>query len=398
MSMSTARKLIIQTQGLGRRWKLPKGKEGVAQVIERLGYVQIDTISVVQRAHHHTLWSRRSDYTPQMLHKLQAQDRRVFEWWTHAASYIPMCDYRYYRQRMRANAESSKTQKWLEQNARLRDNVVERLRNEGPLGSSDFSHPEGKRGSWWDWKPAKQALEMLFSMGEVMVTERRKFQRIYDLTERVLPEGIDTTEPDENEMARFMIRRALSHHGLATIDVIRGGRSSEAIQEMVKEKVDSGEVTPVDIKGLDGETQYALTKNIEEAAKRIRRQIHILSPFDNLVIHRGYLKRFFDFDFKLECYLPAVKRRYGYFCLPILWGDQFVGRLDSKADRKRRTFIIRNIIFEPGFRKYDDLLPKLSEKLHNFAVFNDCEKIEIERTKPESVRVPLERELSGSDN
>ena len=174
--MSTARKLAIGCQGLDAPWKLPKGKEGVAQVIERLGYVQIDTIAVVQRAHHHTLWSRRWDYTPQMLHELQAQDRRVFEWWGHAASYLPMCDYRYYLPRMRAFAERQKTRDWLGQNAQLVGDVVDRIRDEGPLGSSDFSAPEGKRGSWWDWKPAKRALETLFNTGEMMVTERRNFQ------------------------------------------------------------------------------------------------------------------------------------------------------------------------------------------------------------------------------
>ena len=159
ISISTARKLAIRCQGLDAPWKLPKGKEGIAQVVECLGYVQIDTISVVQRAHHHTLWARRSDYTPQMLHELQAQDRRVFEWWGHAASYLPMRDYRYYLPRMRAFAESQKTRDWLGQNTQLVRDVVDRIRDEGPLGSSDFSAPEGQRGSWWDWKPAKKAIQ-----------------------------------------------------------------------------------------------------------------------------------------------------------------------------------------------------------------------------------------------
>ncbi|MFC1716806.1 winged helix-turn-helix domain-containing protein [Candidatus Poribacteria bacterium] len=391
--MSTARKLATRCQGLDAPWKLPKGKEGIAQVIERLGYVQIDTISVVQRAHHHTLWSRRSDYTPQMLHELQAQDRRVFEWWGHAASYLPMCDYRYYLPRMRAAAERQKTRDWLGQNAQLVKGVVDRIRDEGPLGSSDFSAPEGKRGSWWDWKPAKRVLETLFNTGEMMVTERRNFQRIYDLTERVLPAGTDTTEPGQDEIARFVIHRVLAR-GFTSVDAMR---HTDGVSEAMEELVDSGEVVPVEIRGLDDEQYYALTRNVEEASKRSRRRIHILSPFDNLVIDRRRLRELFGFDYRLECYLPAAKRRHGYFCLPVLWGREFVGRLDSKADRKKKTFIVRKMVFEPGLKDYERLLPELAERLHEFATFNGCERIVVEEIAPDKAKLPFIREL-GIDN
>jgi uncharacterized protein YcaQ len=390
ISLSTARKLAIRCQGLDGRWNLPKGKEGIAQVIERLGYVQIDTIAVVQRAHHHTLWSRRPDYTPQMLHQLLAQDRRVFEYWAHAASYVPICDYRYYLPRMRAFAERPRTREWLEQNAELTKDVTDRIREEGPLGSADFSAPEGKRGSWWDWKPAKRALETLFSMGELMITERRNFQRIYDLTERVLPAGIDTAEPDDSEMARFVIRRALSGSGFASME---GRYNPKAVPEIIQKLVDSGKVIQVEIEGLDGEAHYALTKNIEEATKRSRKRLHILSPFDSLVINRRRLKELFGFEYKLECYFPAAKRRYGYFCLPILWGEQFVGRLDSKADRKQKTLIIRNIAFEPDFKDYDRLMPALAKKLHAFATFNGCDHIVVEQAVPGKAKLLLQRGL-----
>ena len=396
ISASTARKLAIRCQGLDGRWNLPSGKEGIAQVIEQLGYIQIDTIAVVQRAHHHTLWSRRPDYMPQMLHELQAQDRRVFEYWARAASYIPTSDYRYYLPRMRAFAAKPQTRQWLEENAQLAKNVIDRIRREGPLGSADFSTPPGKRSSWWDWKPAKKALETFFSMGELMVTERRNFQRIYDLKERVLPAGTDTTEPDEDEMERFVIRRTLNGLGFASNNAIRWRRhNTMSISEVIEEMVDSGEVTSIEIEGLDGEAYYALTKHIGEAAKQHgdQRIIHILSPFDNLVINRGRLKELFDFEYKLECYLPAAKRRYGYFCLPILWGEQFVGRLDPKADRKNKIFIVRKMIFEPDFKDYDDLLPGLAEKLHAFTAFNECDQIVVEETVPEKFKAPLTKEL-----
>ena len=395
ISKSTARKLAIRSQGIGSGWKLPAGKEGVAQTIERIGYVQIDTILVVQRAHHHTLWSRCPDYTPQMLHDLQAYDRRVFEYWAHAASYIPMCDYRYYLPRMRAAANRQRDRQWLEQNAQVKADVVERIRKEGPLGSADFAAPAGyNRSSWWDWKPAKRVMEILFNMGEMMVTERRNFHRIYDLTERVLPEGTDTTMPDEDEMARYMIKRGLGGSGFASVDAIWwGSRAPDSFHKMIEELVDSGEITPVEIRGLSDTDYYALTENIEEAKKRRRKRVHILSPFDNLVIHRGRLSILFGFNFKMECYLPAVKRRYGYFCLPILWGENFVGRLDPKADRKKKTFIIRNIIFEPNFKDYDGLMPALAEKIRSFADFNGCERVVVEQATPEKAKDPLTRAL-----
>jgi len=298
-----------------------KGKEGVAQVIERLGYVQIDTIVVVQRAHHHTLWCRRPDYAPHMLHELQAKDRRVFEYWAPAASYVPTCDYRYYVPRMRAFAERPRTRRWLDQNAQLTNEVLDRVRKEGPLGSADFKAPPGfKRGSWWSWKPAKRALETLFSMGKLMVTERRNFQRIYDLTERVLPADTDTTEPDWDEVGRFVVRRTLASHGVGSSHDIRwgSGRWRKVISDAIEELHDSGEVTRVEVEGLDGDDYYALIEIIEETSDQSqdRMGLLILSPFDNLVISRHRLKRLFDFEYALECYLPASKRRYGYFCLP----------------------------------------------------------------------------------
>lgn len=387
ITMSTARKLAIQCQGLGRPLNLPKGKEGVAQFIERVGYVQIDTIAVIQRAHHHTLWARCPDYKLQMLHELQAEDRRVFEWWGHAASYLPMSDYRYYMMRMRANAESPKTREWIEQNQQLVDHVLERIRNEGPLGSSHFSAPDHKSSPWWGWKPAKRVLETLFNTGVLAVTERRNFQRIYDLTERVLPSELDISEPGEKEIAQFAIRRALDNRGFSSIGSSRWGmRDSEVMQGAIEELTASGEVVPLEIKGLRDEQYYALAENLEEASKRTPKKLHILSPFDNLVIDRSRLGRLFNFGFKLECYMPAAKRKFGYFCLPILWGQDFIGRLDPKADRKKKVFIVRKMVFEPGFSDYEKVMPALAKKLRLFADFNGCEQITVEEVIPEEAK------------
>ena len=396
ITASAARRLILRSQGLDGAWKLPAGKEGVAQTVERLGYVQIDTIAVVHRAHHHTLWSRRADYAPGMLHELQAVDRRVFEYWTHAASYVPMRDYRYYLPRMRRYAQRPREQGFIRKNGKLIKEVVTRIRKEGPLASADFKAPEGrKRGSWWDWKPAKHALEMLFSMGELMVSERRNFQRVYDLTERVLPVDIDTTEPDTDEEARFTVRRVLRANGVCDLNHWSLRRNS-AIPRALDALEGAGEVVEVNVAGIDGGPFYALTDVVASAARAsARKRVHLISPFDSLVISRQRVRKFFDFECKLECYLPAPQRRWGYFCLPILVGDRFVGRLDPKADRKARTLIVRKLLFEPDFKDYDAVLPALAAKLRDFAAFNDCDETVVAETAPRRARAALRRELSG---
>lgn len=397
ISASRARRLALRCQGLDGAWKPPKGKEGAARAVERLGYVQIDTIAVVQRAHHHTFWSRCPDYAPEMLHELQAHDRRVFEYWSHAASFLPMRDYRFYLPRMRSARAAPRTRQFLNDNAQLVKHVIARIRKEGPLGSTDFAAPPGrKRGPWWDWKPAKHALEVLFDVGELMVRERRNFQRRYDLTERVLPADANTTEPDSREAARFMVRRTLAAQGVSALD---GWwiRKRKGVSQALGELVDSGEVTPVDIRGRDVKPHYALTEALEQSAERRRgrKPLHILSPFDNLVMKRDRLKTLFDFECKLECYFPAHKRKYGYFCLPILWGDRFVGRLDPKADRRQGTLIVRKLMLEPSFKDHDAVLPAIADRLGAFAAFNECPRIVVEETAPRKTRAPLRRLLRG---
>jgi uncharacterized protein YcaQ len=312
-----------------------------------------------------------------------------------------MRDYRYYLPTMRGIASSSRTRAWLADHTNLVDEVVKRIRREGPLTSADFAAPEGrKRGSWWDWKPAKQVLERLFSMGELMIAERRNFQRVYDLTERVLPSDADTDEPSEEERARFVVERTLGGRGVASLDQMRWAWIADraAVSQALADMLESGDVTAVEIRGLDGGPHYALTKTLEGGAARTRgrRHLHILSPFDSLVMDRRRLRALFDFDCKLECYVPAPKRRYGYFCLPILWGDRFVGRLDSKADRKQETLIVHTLMFERDLEDYEPLLPALAEKLRAFAAFNQCERVIVTETQPRKLRAPLRRELRAA--
>jgi uncharacterized protein YcaQ len=380
VSLAEARRIVLRAQGLDRAAPFGGGAQGVLRAIEHLGYVQIDTISVVERAHHHVLWSRVPDYRPSMLHELQARDRKVLEYWSHAASYLPFSDYRYCLPRMHAYANGQRH--WFARNRKIMAFVLDRIRAEGPLQAKDFEAPEGKRsGPWFDWKPTKRALEQHFIQGSLMIRERRGFQKVYDLPERVLPAGIDTTMPTAGEMARYLIRQALRSHGLTLEPEMRYLRKNAqtAVKRALAEMEESGEIERVRVEGC-GE-HYVLAGALEWAHANAADHVRILSPFDNLVIQRRRLKRLFGFDYQIECYVPEPKRKHGYFVLPVLWGDRMVARIDAKAERAERVLRVVSQHLEPGLavRERARLKAELKRELEVFAAFNGCEKVALRR-------------------
>jgi uncharacterized protein YcaQ len=376
-----ARRIILRAQGLDGGWSLPPGVDGAAEAIDRLGYVQIDTIAVIERAHHHVLWTRHRNYAAGMLDDLLSRDRRVFEFWTHAASYIPLRDYRLYLPKMRAFARRPAVRTWVKANRGLLRHVLDRIRTEGPLRSADFARPPQKRGPWWDWSPTKRALEILYWSGELMIAGRRNFQRVYDLTERVLPAEIDTSLPRPREVARYVARRTLGAQGIVTArEAAWWLKDRKPVAAALQELVDAGEAAEVRIAGEDG-TPYFVTSAALDSDLDPRPEldtVRLLSPFDNLITDRARALRFFDFDYRMECYTPEAKRKYGYFTLPILWGDRLVGRLDPKADRKAGRFIVRGLVLEPGFVELDGFATALGSALREFADFHGCEGIAVE--------------------
>ncbi|MBE0432938.1 YcaQ family DNA glycosylase [candidate division WOR-3 bacterium] len=397
LSKESARDFLLSRQLLtGAR--LPKGKAGTLRAIEHLGYVQIDTISVVERSHHLVLRTRLPDYEGQHLHDLQAEDRKIFEYWAHAASYVPMKDYRFYIPAMkREPKEGSWFDQWAKKNADAIKMVGRRIKKEGPLAPSDFEDDrKRKRGPWWDWKPAKAALEVLFWRGELMVKERRNFQRVYDLTERVLPDGLDTTMPTEHEEKEFFVRRALHALGIATIrDMDRYIGISGKLAEAVSRMHAAGEIADLEIDGLK-RPYYALTKDFTKISSResqIDDHVRFLSPFDNSIILRDRTQALFDFDYCLECYVPKPKRKYGYFCLPILWRNQLVGRIDPKADRTRRVLLVQNLHLDSNLEDENAFFEALAAATNNFARFNSCERVEINSAVPSRIKRKISSRL-----
>ncbi|MHB1294855.1 MAG: winged helix-turn-helix domain-containing protein [Anaerolineae bacterium] len=402
ISLDIARRIALRAQMLDCGDRLPAGREGVAQAIEHLGYVQIDSLAVVERAHHHTLWARVPCYQQSLLDELQATDRRIFEYWHWAdvAAYLPLDDYVYHAQRMRDHARTGRVHDWLEENAALVKEMLNCIRAEGPLGAAAFqAPPDWERGSWWHWKPAKRALEYLFTAGTLMVSGRRNFQRLYDLPERVLPAELpppmDAPGIPREELARAFLRRTLASQGIVSLQggfsafLLRHGR--KAVTEALRALEAEGEVLPVEIEGLDGRTFYIAAAAPAEATAEVDGCLHILSPFDSMVISRTMLSQLFGFEYRLGSYTAVAKRTRPHFAVPVLYGDRFVAQIDTKAERQARILRVRNVLFEEGAWPSPGLAPALAARLADFAAFNGCDTLILERTEPqEALPVLLE--------
>lgn len=351
------------------------GKTGALKVVEHLGYIQIDTLSVVARAHHHTLWNRLPDYQEHFLHELLEKDKTIFEYWSHAASYLPICDYRFSLSQKQLFA-SGKSH-WFEQDKKVNSYVLDRIKAEGALQSKDFEHKRNTPGNWYEWKPAKKALEQLFMEGKLMVAKRQGFQKVYDITERVLPNGIDTSTPTEQEVATHLIKRAVQANGLVQEKEIAYLRPKlkEHIKKELQHLVKSGFLVELKVENKP-ETYFSTQEQLNGLnGPKTNNEIHFLSPFDNAIIQRKRVQNLFNFNYQIECYVPEAKRNFGYFCLPILYNNQFVGRLDPKADRKTKTFYVKQLHFEKGFKPTAEFKKVFNQKLTEFAIFNGCNEV-----------------------
>ena len=353
--LAKLRRIALDRQGLLRNESFGRGKRATLRAIEQIGYVQIDTIAVVERAHHHVLWSRVPNYQPGMLERL-VRERQVFEYWFHAAAWLPMSEYRFSLPRMR---EMNGERNWFgDCDVRLMRQILSRVEAEGPLRARDFDDDREGSSGWWDWKPAKQALEQLFMQGELMVSARDGFQKVYDLPERVLPDWVDTRQPSQDEFAAHLIDTTLRAHGFATLVSMtylrKGQKLREAVKRQLQQRIEAGLL----IRRPLGKFEiYIDPELLETRAPRSVAQVRILSPFDNLVIQRQRCREIFDFDYQIECYLPQPQRQFGYFCLPILYRDRLVGRLDCKAHRADARLEVKSIHIERALDDdFDELL------------------------------------------
>jgi len=402
-----ARRIAFAAAGLGSGF--PRGEEGAAAALRHLSALQIDTLSVVERAHHHVLWSRVPHYAKRHLDALESEPRRAIEYWSHAAAYLPIGDYRYCLPRMERVRRDGHD--WFRYDPEVARRVLERIRAEGPLRVQDFSQggegPSRGSGGWWEWKPAKIALEYLFHAGELVSVSREGFQKRYDLAERALPGGLDLRMPGAEEMAAYYVdvaERSLGIFEERDVAYLRKDLT-EGIPGEIAQRLESGRLVEVDVGGgraaggRGAGKAYASSAALEAAARPApgRSRAFILSPFDPLLIDRRRFRRLFGEDFQIECYLPEAKRRFGYFALPLLFRDpsgevSFAGRLDAKADRDSGILELRRLSLSgPAIaatqRGRASFAAALGAELARFARFNGCESLSLLRLDAEDSRL-----------
>jgi uncharacterized protein YcaQ len=390
LTKQEVRKIILHASGLTKRAPFGKGKEAVYKLIDHLGFIQVDTNYVIERAHHHQIWSRVPDYKTRWLDELQS-DGQIYEFWTRDSGFMPMHDFRFSYPIKNALASRSKPPS---AEIVLKRKILDRISREGPLMARDFENDRVvKSKGWWDWRPSKVALEHLHNEGSLVATRTKNFQKVYDLPDNVIPLAIDRTTPTEEEFARHVIRRGLGALGVAYAkEIAWSGRyvKDNVIKKELKKMNDEGELTLVEIDGLKGPI-YTFTRSLKKKIN-LTGETFILSPFDIVNVFRRRLKDFFDFDYQIECFVPAPKRKYGYFSLPVLVGDTFIARMDSKADRKTGILNVNNLHFE-DVKITKAMISDLTDSIKAFAKFNQCKEINIDKCNNKPALKQIRSEL-----
>ncbi len=388
---ATARRLLLGAQGLLDDPRRKAAPDVLYELIERMGFVQIDSINVVERAHHLTLAARLQGYRPAMLQRLLERERRLFEHWTHDASAIPTVCYPWWKLRFERYRRRVLEHPWWltrvgPEPQKVFDHVRDRIALEGPLMAKDFEdeRPAGTDKTWWGWKPQKAALEYLWRTGELAVARRVSFHKVYDLAARVYPEAHAAPRPGDGEHLDWACRSALERLGVATPSEIAGFWHAVPLEEArawARRTAAGGEIAAVQVEPADGSRPweaYAVADWQDRAAglppplPRIR----LLSPFDPILRDRRRTLRLFGFDYRFEAFVPEAQRVHGYYILPILQGERLVGRLDPKLHRDRGLLEVRGLWWEPGLRKSQGRQAALEAALERLARLVGAERWE----------------------
>ena len=405
--LSVLRTVALRAQGLDQAGGPAPNRDAIYQTVSKIGCVQIDTLHMVRRSHYIVLWSRLGNYDPGDLDALtSAADRRLFEGWQHAASIIPLSEYRFQLPHQHDLREHPTNwyNRWLNETVQKEfvPQVLQRIRREGALKVSNFDSDGHTGGTWWNWRPAKVALEFLYAKGELMIADRIKFQRVYDLTERVLPEWVVMAEPTVEERDRFWVERGAKALGVflprhaGDYSWMKVSRSKPIVESLIKDGIlnqisgtlENGEIRPL----LIHRDNLSL---LEQAADRTLKagRTTFLSPFDNLWWASRRDEQFWGFHQSLEAYLPASKRIYGYFCLAILHKDRFVGRFDPKLERKDGILRLKTIYLEPGVKPDDELVNDTAAAMRDFMAFHSARELVIERSEPATFQKKIMKKM-----
>ena len=400
-TLSAVRALALHAQGLAVPIHASPSPTlaTIQKTVELVNYVQIDTLNLIQRSQYIAIWSRLGSYTSADFDRLvySPEERRLFEGVKTIAAIIPLEDYRYQLPQTDHGRES--LIRWythmLEEDGsqELVPLVYQRIQREGALRAADFEYKGPKRGSWWDWKPAKSALEYLFVKGELMVANRINFQRVYDLTERVVPSWVDTSPPTLAERDRYWVEQGLIALGICLPNQIAeyGFHMRYALPKAIwADMVKEGVVVPVQAVLADGETHEMVVHRsqldtLQQVADGVIKadRTTFLSFFDSLFWCRGRDMKVWGYRNLLEAYTKEVKRRYGYFCLSILHKDRLVGRFDPKLERKTGVLRIKAIYLEEGVEPDEELVSGVASAMRDFMKFHQAKELVIEKSQPE---------------
>ena len=384
VSNTDARRIFLNRQGLAAPPNRALGKQGLLDLIHDLGFVQIDSISTVERAHHQILFSRNQTYRREHLTELLEKDGALFEHWTHDASILPSAFFRYWKHRF-ARREPVLKERWRKWQGEGFDSTFEetlqRIAEGGAVMSRDLKDAEHKSGGWWNWHPNKTALEYYWHTGKLAIAGRQNFQKIYDLTERVLPAHHYEPEVSGEDFVDWACRAALTRLGFAThgeIAAFFALISPEEAKAWVAAHRD--ELTEVMIEPADGDKprpSYAFA-GFPDALGALAdppARLRVLSPFDPLIRDRNRTERLFGFYYRIEIFVPEPKREYGYYVFPLLEADRLVGRIDMKADRKTGALNVKRLWWEKGVRPSSGRIERLEAELGRVAKFAGAERV-----------------------
>ncbi|MGH8352768.1 MAG: winged helix-turn-helix domain-containing protein [Pseudomonas sp.] len=395
LSLQQARRLALAAQGFGGRplRATPKAAQ-LTRVIERLGVLQIDSVNALVRSHYLPLFSRLGDYPQALLEQLawgSKRSRKLFEYWGHEASLLPLEMYPLMRWRMRRAANGEGIYQQMARFGREQQPVIRRVlqavREQGALGAGSLNTRAERAGPWWDWSAEKHALEWLFAAGEVTVAGRRGFERLYDLPERVLPAALlDRPEPDAAEAQRGLLRHAARALGVATAKDLRDYYRLDPADSRARlaELVEAGDLIETQVQGWR-QPAYCLG---EPKMPRPVKASALLSPFDSLIWERARTERLFDFRYRLEIYTPQHKRVYGYYVLPFLYRERLAARVDLRAERAHGRLAVHGVheeekgLDEAGFGALATNLRSLADWLGLAEIQLNCRSASAARLKP----------------
>ena len=371
LSKSQARQIWLHAQRLDAEAPFGNGPEATRAAIEHLGYVQIDTINVIERCHHHILFTRIPEYRREHLRQAQTVDKTVFEYWTHALSYLPTRDMPFFIGDMRRYGQSKKNWYAAVTRGELRK-VLGRIRRNGALTIRDIDDDEliEKDHEWASRKPSKRALQLAFYTGVLTVSERLGMLKTYELMDRHFAWEKRPRPATARAILAYLLDRALRAQGIVSLDSIcfQDAKRKPAMLRLIESRVRRKELVPVKIEGAEKAAHWVTPAALDVAAEAAAESVHILSPFDPLIIQRKRLKLFFDYEHRFEAYVPKEKRVFGYFALPVLVGDAIVAAIDLKTDREQEKLLVQKWNWVDTGSPQQNKAP-IEEALHRFERF-----------------------------